>query len=94
MEMGKLNAHYINSDLKIINTVPSIAKAYLSTATEEEFKDLLDSFLTDNDLNSGLFIPYVAQKGHYCTVLEREKFQHHEVNSNNILKSMKNKTEI
>jgi hypothetical protein len=72
MEMGKLNVHYINSDLKSINTVTSIAQAYLSTAKEEEFKDLLESFLTDNDLNSGLFIHYVAQKGHYCTVLEGE----------------------
>ena len=72
MEMGKLNIYYINSDLKIGNTVASIAQAYLSNATEEEFKGLLDSFLTNNDLNSGLFMSYVAQNGYYCTVLEGE----------------------
>lgn len=72
MEIGKLNVYYINNDLKIGDMVTSIAQAYLSNATEEEFKGLLDSFLADNDLNSGLFMTYVAQNGYYCTVLEGE----------------------
>ncbi|MGB9978785.1 hypothetical protein [Methanobacterium sp.] len=72
MEMGKLNVYYINSDLKIGNTVTSIASAYLSNATEDEFKGLLDSFLADNELNSGLFMSYVANNGYYCKVLDGE----------------------
>ncbi|MGZ7067309.1 MAG: hypothetical protein ACXVHT_03335 [Methanobacterium sp.] len=72
MGMGKLNVYYVNSELKIGNTVTSIASAYFSNATEEEFKNLLDNFLANNDFNSGLFMSYVAQNGYFCTVLDKE----------------------
>jgi hypothetical protein len=64
MEMGKLNVYYIKSELKIGNITTSIANAYFTSATETEFGDLIDSYVTENgseDL-SGL-ISYITKNG-------------------------------
>jgi len=71
-EMGTLNAFYINSELEIGDIVTSNAVALLTNAPETEFKDLLNSYLSDNDFNSGLFMSYVAKNGYYCTELDKE----------------------
>ncbi len=72
MEIGKLNVYYISTDLKVGDIVTSIANAFLCSGTEDEFRDLLDNFLLDNDFNSGLFMSYVARNGYYCTVIDKE----------------------
>ena len=72
MEMGKLNMFYINNELNIGGITTSISSAYFTSATEEEFKRLINDFLANNDFNSGLFMSYVAQNGYYCTVLDKE----------------------
>ena len=42
MEMGKLNVFYISSELKIGDITTNIASAFLTSATESEFQELLD----------------------------------------------------
>ena len=72
MEIGKLNVFYTNNELKIGDVVTSSASAFFSNATESEFKNLLDNFLSDNEFNSGLFMSYVAKNGYFCTVPDKE----------------------
>ena len=71
--MGKLNVYYISYRLKISNTEASFASAFLSNATEEEFKELLDNYKSNNDEpNLGIFREYMANNGYYCQGLEGE----------------------
>ncbi len=72
MEMGKLNVFYISSELKIGDITTNIASAFLTSATESEFQELLDGQASDENFNTGLFMAYVAKNGHYCTVLDKE----------------------
>ena len=71
-ETGKLNAFYISTELEIGDIKTTNASAFFSNAPEETFKDLLNSFLSNNEFNSGLFMSYVAENGYYCTVLDKE----------------------
>jgi hypothetical protein len=74
MEMGKLNVYYVTSELNIGNTTTPITSAYFSNATEEEFRNLLDSFNRDNESDTSLsgFLPFVTSNGYYCAVLGKE----------------------
>lgn len=70
-DVGKLNAFFISTEMQIGDLNTTNASAFFSNASEETFKDLLNSFLSNNEFNSGLFISYVAENGYYCTVLDR-----------------------
>ncbi|MGB7967942.1 MAG: hypothetical protein WCF28_00060 [Methanobacterium sp.] len=71
--MGKLNVYYVSYEIKISNTESRFASAFLSNATEEEFKELLDNYLSANEEpNLGLFRVYVSDNGYYCQGLEGE----------------------
>jgi hypothetical protein len=45
---------------------------YLTTATETEFKELLDEFLVDNEFERNDFMTYVSEKGYICIYLDDE----------------------
>jgi hypothetical protein len=68
MEKGKLNVFYIDSKLKWGTVLPS---AYFTNATEKEFFELLDNFLSEieskgvSDFSAGVFTKYVAKNGYY-----------------------------
>lgn len=65
--MGKLNTFYINSEQRG-EVIPS---AYFTDATEDEFKELLDNFLSENDgkFNIIRFTGYVGQNGYYIMTI-------------------------
>lgn len=71
-DVGKLNAFYVSNELEIGDIVTTNASAFFSNASEEVFKSLLNSFLSNNKFNASLFISYVAENGYYCTVLDKE----------------------
>ena len=72
MEVGKVNVLHVTTDpKKFKNTSTTITYAYLTTATETEFKELLNNFLSeyeindDSKFNPGVFTEYVAKNGYY-----------------------------
>ena len=73
MEVGKVNVLYVTTDpKKFKNILTTITYAYLTTATETEFKDLLNDYLSENKFERRQFMSYVSQKGYYCIVLDNE----------------------
>ena len=73
MEVGKVNVLHVTTDpKKFRNTSTTITYAYLTTATETEFKNLLDDYLSDNEFERRQFMSHVTQKGYYCIVLDNE----------------------
>jgi len=73
MEVGKVNVLHVTTDpKKFKNTSTTITYAYLTTATETEFKELLNDYLLDNKFERRQFMSYVAQNGYYCIVLDNE----------------------
>jgi len=74
MKMVKLNAFSIDPELKFGKILPS---AFFTNATEEEFKELLDNFLLENELkdnrefNAGFFTSYVQKNGYYIMTNKR-----------------------
>ena len=69
MEIQNVNSFLINSELKSGKSFPYAF--YFTNATESEFKDLLDKFLSeyrieeDGKFNPGVFTAYVAKNGYY-----------------------------
>ena len=63
LEMGKLNSFYIDATVR--------PHAILTNATEEEFKELLENYLSENnsqdgrDFNILSFVNYVTKNGYY-----------------------------
>lgn len=69
MEIQNVNSFLINSE---INSGKGFAYAfYFTNATESQFKELLNNFLSeyeikdDNKFNPGVFTAYVARNGYY-----------------------------
>ncbi len=68
MEIRKINCYCIDSELK---SGKFDYAYYWTDATEEEFKELLDGYLSENNINedknfkSGIFTAYVFQQGYY-----------------------------
>ncbi len=48
METGNINAFYIGDEIKIRNNVTRVNTAFLTSASETEFKDLVSNYLTKN----------------------------------------------
>jgi hypothetical protein len=69
MEIQNVNSFLINSELKSGKGFPYAF--YYTNATESEFKELLDKFLSeygieeDSKFNPGIFTAYVAKNGYY-----------------------------
>ena len=69
MEVQNVNSFLINSELKSFKSFPYAF--YFTNATESEFKELLNNFLSeygieeDNKFNPGIFTAYVAKNGYY-----------------------------
>ncbi len=73
MEVGTANVLYVITDpKKFKNFSTTVTYAYLTTATETEFKNLLDDYLSDNKFERMDFMSYVAKNGYYCIVLRDE----------------------
>lgn len=73
-EVGKLNAFYVSNELEIGDIITTNASAFFTNASEETFKSLLNSFLSNNKFNAGLFMSYMAENGYYCSVLDKEVY--------------------
>lgn len=75
MDMVKLNCFSIDPHLKFGKILPS---AFFTNATQEEFKELLDNFISENEakddreFNAGLFTSYVQKNGYYIMTLKRK----------------------
>jgi hypothetical protein len=69
MEIQNVYSFLINSELKSGKNFPY--PFYFTNATESEFEELLDNFLSeykikeDNKFNPGVFTAYVAKNGYY-----------------------------
>ena len=69
MEIQNVNSFLINSELQSSKGFPYAF--YFTNATETQFKELLDNFLSeyeikdDNKFNPGVFTAYVAKNGYY-----------------------------
>jgi hypothetical protein len=69
MEIQNVNSFLISSELKSGKGFPFAF--YFTNATEAEFKELLDKFLSeyrieeDSKFNPGVFTAYVAKNGYY-----------------------------
>ncbi|MGZ7069735.1 MAG: hypothetical protein ACXVHS_06640 [Methanobacterium sp.] len=73
MKTGKINVLHVTTDPeKFKDYSVSISYFYLTTATETEFKDLLDEFLGDNEFERNDFMSYVSEKGYICIYLDDE----------------------
>jgi hypothetical protein len=74
MEIGKLNVYYISSELSRV-----AYPAFFTDATESEFKELLDNYLSQNDskgegkINENLFAVYIAKNGYHVITTEPRK---------------------
>ncbi len=69
MEKGKLNWFFIDTHLKWGKYNPDLI--YIN-ATEEEFNDLLDKYVSEiesegKDFNINFFRNYVLKSGYYCS---------------------------
>jgi len=66
MEIKKINCYCIDSEPGKFDYA-----YYWTDATEEEFKELLDNYLSENGIqddskfNKGTFTAYIFQHGHY-----------------------------
>ncbi|PKL66541.1 MAG: hypothetical protein CVV28_10375 [Methanobacteriales archaeon HGW-Methanobacteriales-1] len=75
MEIGKLNAYYLKSELKVGKTNTEIAQALLCSATEEKLQDVVDEYLFNHeDPKLPELVMFLKNKGHYATFLDREVF--------------------
>ena len=73
MEVGKINVLHVTTDpKKFKNFSMPVTYFYLTTATENEFMDLLDEFLVENEFERGAFMSYVNEKGYICIYLDNE----------------------
>jgi hypothetical protein len=69
MEIQNVNSFLIDSELKSGKGFPYAF--YFTNATESEFKELLNNFLSeyeikeDSKFNPGIFTAYVAKNGYY-----------------------------
>ena len=73
MEIGKLNAYYLKSELKVGEISTEIAQALLCSATEEELQDAVDEYLNKHeDPKLPELVIFLKNKGHYATFLDRE----------------------
>ena len=57
---------------KFKNFSTTVTYFYLTTATENEFMDLLDEFLVENEFERRAFMGYVNEKGYICIYLDNE----------------------
>ncbi len=73
METGKINVLHVTTDPKKFgNLSATVTYFYLTTASETEFRDLLDEFLVQNEFERNAFMDYVSKKGYICTYLDNE----------------------
>lgn len=73
MEVGKINVLRVTTDpRKFRNVSATVTYFYLTTATETEFKGLLDEFLVDNEFERKAFRDYVSSNGYICIYLDNE----------------------
>lgn len=73
MEVGTINVLHVTSDPKKFGKVSgTVTFFYLTTATETEFKDLLDEFLVDNEFERNAFMEHVSKNGYICTYIDNE----------------------
>ena len=73
MDVGKVNVLHVTTEpKKSWGTLATISYFYLTTASETEFKGLLDEFLVDNEFERNDFMSYVAKKGFICIYLDDE----------------------
>jgi hypothetical protein len=72
METGKLNNFYISDEIKIRNNITRIDTAFLTSASETEFKDLVNNYSFDKKFNPADFTFYISENGHFCIVLGKE----------------------
>lgn len=68
MEKGKLNCFFVDTQLKWGRHNPDVI---FMNATEEEFNELLDNFISEiesqgNDFNINFFRNYVLKSGYYA----------------------------
>lgn len=73
METGKINVLHVTTDPKTFRNVSgTLSSFFLTTATETEFKGLLDEFLEDNEFERNEFMDHVSKNGYICTYLDNE----------------------
>ena len=78
MEIGKVNSFYIDSELESGKEFPYAF--YFTNATETEFKELLDNYLSenesqgDNNFNVGVFSLYIGKQGYYIHTVRNKVF--------------------
>lgn len=67
METGKINVLHVTTDPENSMTRSYF---YLTTATESEFRDLLDEFLVEKEFERNAFMDYVKKHGYICIYLK------------------------
>ncbi|HML04542.1 MAG TPA: hypothetical protein VK426_02095 [Methanobacterium sp.] len=73
MDVGKINTLHVTTDpKKFRNCSATVTYFYLTTANEEQFRELLDAFLVDNEFERNAFMDYVSENGYICTYLDNE----------------------
>jgi hypothetical protein len=71
MDVEKLNVFSVVEEVKILNRVTRIDIAFLTSASESEFKDLVSGFSYEK-FDPADFTFYANENGYFCTVLAKE----------------------
>lgn len=73
MEIGKLNAYYLKSELKTGKISTQIAQALLCSASKDELQSAVDEYLNNaKDPELPELVLFLKNKGYYATFLDRE----------------------